>query len=204
MPFRPENVMTTLLLAAILLLVFMGVFGVAAVTIWGDYGSTPTLVYITGAVLLALKVVLGIFSQEMGRRENRQAMQVVAQKAAEAKDEAAVAAVVVASKVEQNSRELKADLTAVKDKVAELTNGQLVEVIKEVATQTRAAERDQLVADPACLEKMEEVVRKAAKEAADATAEAIVGKWRKGDPDRRQGGGAGDSGTNPRADDGQG
>jgi hypothetical protein len=139
MPLRPENIMTTLLLTAVMSLVLLGVIGVIAIAVWGSTDSTPLLVYLGGMVLLALKVILGMLQQELAHRSLL--------KTSEA---AKTAAATAATKVEVAAAEIKAEVVEAKEKVAELarhTNGELTSAVKEAGEQARLGERDQVIGD---------------------------------------------------------
>src|SRR5438105_5915196 len=65
MPFRPENRMTTLLIAAVLLLCGMALLGVRFILIYGGRSnSTPAWLFLGTSVVIALKLLLSMLQIE--------------------------------------------------------------------------------------------------------------------------------------------
>lgn len=142
MPFRPENIMTTLLLTAVVSLALMGVVGAVVVLVWGGQQSTPAAIAVTGFVLIAMKVVLGMLQAEVARRQVTAAVEQVNQKA----DRNARKAEQVAAVVQSSADVIVSEVAETKEKVAELarhTNGELTSVVEKVAEKVREAEHDQ-------------------------------------------------------------
>lgn len=73
MPFSRENVASTLILAAIVLLALVGAGTAMVISLWGGDDSSNKAVYVGGLVIFTLKVLLDAFRTELDRRATRAA-----------------------------------------------------------------------------------------------------------------------------------
>lgn len=169
MPFRPENIMTTILIIAVLLLVLMGIIGAVTIAIWGGEKGTPPLVYILGASVLSVKVLLGMIQTEMARRDLKETAGRAADKAEEAAEKVSVAQRDIMQKV-NNAAATARDTNEKVHELYETHNGSLEKSLVAMGEQVRAAEHDlaadTLLNNPA----FAEMLRRMAAEAAQAVA----------------------------------
>lgn len=163
MPFRPENIMTTLLLGAVVLVAVVSLLCVTFISIFADNEAQP-ITLVVGVAGTTLAALVALLRSEADRREARQERQALDKKVEAAKDAAEAtkdAAEAAASRTEEAVRkteEVQQDIkegvleqvTETNVKVAELarnTNGEMVKVVLTATEQVRAAEKDQAATD---------------------------------------------------------
>jgi membrane protein implicated in regulation of membrane protease activity len=138
MPFRSENRMTTLLIAAVLVLCGMALLGVRFILIYGgNASSTPAWLFLGTSVAIALKLLLSMLQIEFARRDLK-------------------------AEAQKTRHDLKGELHVQALKVEEMAqraNGGHLAAVREASEQVRAAERDQVIADPKCREAIADIVR---------------------------------------------
>lgn len=78
MPWTKENRMSTILIAAVVIVTVIGVFGITSVANHGNGGTTPIITSIVGFVGIAINQFLGMLKSELNRKVAAEEAKVIA------------------------------------------------------------------------------------------------------------------------------
>lgn len=173
MPWRRENRFTSVLLAAVLLLCVIGVWGIVAVTKHGGSTSTPLVYFVGGFVLLSLKIVLGMLQAEFAYRR---LLTDSSRTRHDLKGELHAVSLTV--------QEAAATATAAANEVVKQTNGNLERAVQVAAEEVRVAEREQFVT----ISDIQAIVDRSCAKTAELAADAAVRKYVEAMRQQQQGG----------------
>lgn len=151
MPFSPQNRMKTFLVMALLIDSIIVIGGVVWLQKYNNApGSTPLAYAIIAFGGLGVKELLVMLHTHQEARQTRHDLR---------------GAVGQATNIIQSTA----------SQLLEKTNGGLSKAVQEVGEQVRVAEREQLLDDPRCIERVE----KAVKDAAEMAARRVVAELRR-------------------------